>query len=343
MIMRLVISCFLLFPMWSVAQEIPLISLSNDLPSYNPGLLFLSGQGTAAGLNYRQSLIGKFRQNHRIAHVFVQHNWDLKERNSWFSAGIQLSHEGAPEFEHWQDKIHVQISYAKRLFNVGQWSHVLSAGIRFSYGLLTSNNHDYWFGNQYDIENQEINRLLPSGENSSILEPGEQAFRDIGLGLNWWALRKEQWSLNGGIAVYELIDSQKAKTSLRIDPQRRYVLLISANYKATKDIAITATSIFETHVPFEQWKFQSGLLFKPGNATQKAWYQLGLGMAFANHVDDFGWQSAMMYTKIQVGKMAFGISYLFPLSGLRRYTDRRGGIEINLEYRPGIKRAMHWF
>lgn len=338
----LVITCICcLLMVRSLAQVHLPVQFFSDSEN-NLAALFLKGPGSHYGASYQQSLLQPDGQTIRYMDANFVWTSEISESSEWFSTSLDIQSTSLNFNRSRFSRSRFLGAYSRHLMNVGQWRHFLSLGISANWDQWSIRPSGYWYSSQYDLENQQVDRSIPSGETSNNRTGDAFNYAQLAFGLHWLARLSSKFSWTAGISAYNLGFAGAPDQSPDRARERRFNFSINSNWAVSNDLKLIAGAQYERQSPYNQMLFRFSALSTSSKAHQAPWFQLGFGTRFSNHVERFGWTAFNVFTQIQVNRLGIGLIYEFPLGSLARHPGFYGNMGIAFKFRPGSAKVLHW-
>lgn len=324
------LAMFLLSLTTTIAQDVTFRSINSSKSLINPSLIDVKTYGYNAGINYRQSISLIDRTNaNRLYSAFAQGSYEVNKLDR-FSFEFRILQDNPSTTIIRKSDITLTASYKKKLFDSFESTHSLSVGLTTGVNMLSPVNRAYWFGSQYDIEDQNINLGLPSGEidfNSLI----SRTSMDLSLGLSWHSQFKQWGDIYGGIAIYHLVPYNQALfEGSQLNISRRYSAFMSFQLDVSGGRFIS-TPMVSIQDPFLDVQWRNIALFN-SRSQEEVSFGFGLSPRVVDDVDGLGLESISLLTLVNITGWQFEFSYDFATGDIAQFSDGRGSIELGASY-----------
>ncbi len=315
----------------------------------NPGietpasLMYHKGEGGVLSVGHVRSLSSQKNVGLKnVQFIYYRGWWDQHSKNHW-AVGGKLEKAGGAQSSHWLGKAELSLVFAKRLSSRRSWHHHLSIGSSLARNFFMLNQRNYWFGTQYNLEKQYVDRTLPNLENPGLLEFENFSTTTFTAGIAWWAksrINGDSWT--AGID-WEYIGQHfgTQEVPLQAFDNIKWTGHLSWNRFFRKDIAMVSSMTFESHSPFLAIAPRMGLLSRLSSVEESLWLQVSGTLLMTEHTYGFGLTFIRIATDVQINKLGWSVFYGIPVGGL---ADKRltGNMGVKLVYRPGASPPLTW-
>ena len=253
------------------------------------------------------------------------------QKSGFLGAGISFTRDKAGDVQLSMNQVNLSLAYHLKtsLYNT------ISVGILGGYAQRTINADKLQWDNQFNGSTFDPN--LPSNEpfNSTTLS----SYADFGTGIQWNYSKSEmyisannQLMIDAGVAVFHVNRPDLSFYTSSVD---RLPMKIVAHATSRIGIINTNTAIVPAILYVQQGplkEIDAGLLIRKILKTASLYTGNIKGSAFSfgglYRVGD----AVIPQIQIEYANFAIGLSYDVNISGLTKYTDGRGGLEISLRF-----------
>ena len=322
---------FLCFLGLGVAQDLSYINLNSSKSLLNPTSIGINTYRYSPGLNYRQSTSLIDSQNaNRLYSIFWQGSY-MTNSFDQFSFELRVSQDNPSNTIIRKTDFSFSGVYKKQLVSGLQADHSLSFGIITGVNMLNPVNRAYWFGSQYDVDDQNVNLGLPSGEIDFNQLVSRTAF-DLGIGIGWHSHFNSIGDINAGIAVYHLLPyNQALYEGNELLISRRFTAFVNAQILMGNNTMFSSTPSLTIQDPFFAVKWRNMILVNT-RSQQETSFGFGLSPRVVKDYDGVGLESVSLLTMINLPGWQLEFSYDFGTNDIAQFSDGRGSIELGVSY-----------
>lgn len=321
------------------AQDVRFNNVNSDLISVSPSLLDFNTYSNKVGANYRQAInlsAARGGSNNSIISVnklysvFYQGGLSINKADK-LNYQLRIAQDNPTNGVVKRTDIKGTLSFAKTLSANGANFHRLSIGSSFGFNNIRPTNNSFWFGSQYDVEDQRVNLGLPSGEISLDRLVSRSAF-DLALGLNWFSRLESFGSISLGGAMFHMVPyNQSLYDNGDLTISRRYTGFVNVDVFLSRATHLISTVITESQNPFLTVSWRNMVMFDASSKIEMS-YGFGLAPRWVDNYDTYGLESIGVYTMINLPSWQLELSYDIGIGDVTRFTDSRGHIELGVNY-----------
>lgn len=323
----------------TLGQDVRFNNINSDLISVSPALLTFESYSLQAGANYRQAInLSSTRGGtnptiasiNRLYSVFIQKGLLINGKDK-FNFQARISSDNPTNGVVKRTDLEGTIGMTKVLSTNGKSTHQLSIGTTIGFHNISPTNNSFWFGSQYDVENQRVNLGLPSGEISLDRLVGRSAL-DLSIGLDWLSHFENVGTFRFGASIFHLLPyNQSIYDNGNLMISRRYTGYSNLNLDINSATHMISTIIGEYQNPFITATWRNMILFDVKSKVEMS-YGFGLAPRWVDNFDVFGLESIGLFTLINIPSWQLELSYDIGVGDITRFTDSRGNIEIGAKY-----------
>lgn len=299
----------------------------------NPGLTGVFAGDTRISTSYR-SQWNQVPVAYRTFTATADHKYTCgRTSDGFFSSGIALNYDQAGDSRLSMAQVGLYGSYTYPLNDQA----FLTGGLNVGAGQRAFESDDLRFDNQYDVLVGRYNANLSTNE---AFANQSHIFMDVGVGINfrWQELQsnalvdllEERSKLDIGIGVHHLnrpdmsfIEDQEVNLPIRWSPYA------SGTIQVGNPIDVQLAVMAQVQNTYRQYLGTAGLKVYGNRDLGEQWaVTLGVGYRF----DEFGdaWYPALSIDYHET--LRASLSYDINISDFNIATQRRGGLELNVQY-----------
>lgn len=277
-----------------------------------------------------------------VSNPFETYSANLEVRQQlnngdYFAFNVKSLYDKVGTLNYSQTYFHGGGAYHKRLAsgNRGESNHYLSFGAQVGAGQNAIEWNRLWFGRQFDLTSQAIDRDLDSGE-VFINGPDERTpyYLDINAGLLWYSVLNENNSVYAGFSAHHLNSPDIAlveSNSVGSVLYRKWTGIVGAELGLNSTVSLLPAVV----AWFQGPSFQStlGTSFRFSNFdTDDMALRFGGFTRIANTTSAVRFDSAIIAVGFEKSNWILGLSYDFSLNDLAAFTQNRGAFELSFTY-----------
>jgi type IX secretion system PorP/SprF family membrane protein len=323
--------CFLLLGSDIICQDALFSGTNGSLPLLNPAISNFSNYSQDFGINYRRSLqlTGTSGAN-QLYSVYWGGRVVFNEYDK-FGFQVRVMQDKPQNGAISITDASFTGNYEKRLIDNGMSQHSLALGFTAGLNWMNVRNNQFWFGTQYDIENERIDYTLPNGEIFLNQLVSRMAF-DMSLGMSWRSQFANGSELQIGGAMFHLLPyNQSLVESRESDIDRRLTLMINGKLPLSPFIDYSSTIIASFQGIFRSYTFRNTFIFD-SNSREGLSFGIGIGPKWTDDRDGIHLQSLTLMTIIDLPRGQVELSYDISTGLISQYNNGRGSIELGLNY-----------
>lgn len=329
LILHIILVGMCLSQMW--AQDAELRSNSTSVFWLNPAY-HLSSTTYEVGSVYRQSLTLADGQN--VTKVYQAYGlWSAttsKSDNRW-TLGVLAQSNTPSRSVVTQNEILAKLAYTQTLYDDGYTSHRLSVGVLSGLLHRRPRAQQYWYGGQYDIEDQRVDFGLPTGEAGPVNIVSRLGW-ELSGGVHWQSVVQRKLGFRVGASAYHLSPMNVSVVeSGYVQLPRRYMIYAGLDATIARSVTYSGTAIFQTQGLFDQIYFRHWLSF----AHEGDRFSIGISPNLIDDLNGWGMGSISLMTAVDWDRWHMEVAYDHATRGLGAYSDGRGNVEITVGYRLG--------
>ena len=227
--------------------------------------------------------------------------------------------------------IEMKISPAYTIFHDVQNNTKIRIGLEIDWKYNQMNYSNYMFDSQFD--GYTYSALMPSNEKNTTQQKSSFS---LGLGVVYTKTISEFFSLNCGLATFNINQPDQGFYGIKVPRFRRYNNFIQAIFKISPTINLLPTLNFQHQGTYNELIIGSKCEFYSSRIFPKN--QLISGLYFRNK------DALFLQVGMKINKLVTTINYDINVSKLTKASNGRGGLEINVQYiwsRKQAKNIMH--
>lgn len=255
----------------------------------------------------------------------------------YFAFNVKALYDKVGNLHYSQTYFHGGVSYHKRLAsgNRGESSHYLSFGAQVGAGQNGIDWNRIWFGRQFDMASQAIDRDLDNGE-SFINGPDERTlyYMDLNAGILWYSVFSENASVYAGFSAHHLNApdiSLVGSNSLGSVLYRKWTGIVGGEIGLNTTVSLLPAAVAWFQGPSFQTNVGTSLRFSNFETDDLA-MRIGAFTRLANTTSSLRFDSFIAAIGFEKSNWILGLSYDFSMNTLAAFTQNRGAFELSFTY-----------
>ena len=314
------------------AQDVYQTQYFNNPSTVNPAYTGVMDAQYRLGLNFRSQWFNPLNSNEFRTASF---NGEMKSHIAnadYYGLGLNIGSDQSGSSRFQQTFIYGTASYIKQMSHNKYSDLYLIGGLKFGGVQYRIASDRFWFGNQFNLTNLNVDRALPSNETDQLINSVDSGLLpDLGLGISAYQTSKK-YDLYGGIALDHLTRPQINIGTNRENLNMKWSINAGVNYKLTNytELLTAALYIWQGNhrmlLPSLQYRVTTldddDIAFRIG-AMSKV-------VSTTNFVAIESWSALTM---LEYHNFFFGLSFDITTSPLMAYNNNNGGFELSMSYK----------
>ncbi len=313
-----------------ISQDALFSNLNNAISSYSVADISVNRYENQVGLNYRRALnLTGAQSPNRIYSVYWNRHINLGDDH--LTTELRVTQDNPTNTILVKNDIMASVRFSKTLSQASDSYQRLSVGATIGANLLNPTNESFWYGNQYDVENQAVNFDIPSGE-PLVDRLVSRSALDMAIGLSWQGRLSSGIQYGIGGSLYHMSPYNESiidNSTLLIS--RRYSGYAHLSLPVAGSVRYGTTAIVQHQDPFLAFSWRHTISFREGGADG---FIFGVGVVprLVDHFDGFGMESLGFCAVLEYDAYTIDLIYEIGVGDIDQFSDRRGNFEFAIAY-----------
>lgn len=314
-----------------LGQDVFFSGINGSLLLLNPSISNFSNYSQEFGINYRRSLqLTDSNSASQQYSVYWRGRTIINRHDKiGFQARIlQDKPQGGPAAV---TDVIISANYEKRLIDNGLSYHSLAIGFSTGINFRNIGNDQFWFGSQYDIENERIDYTRPNGE-ILLDQLVSRVALDLNVGISWRSHFDNGSELQLGGSIFHLLPYNQSLMQGGINEiEQKITLMVNGKLPLSPFIDYSPTIIGSFQGLFKTIVFRNIFVFD-ANSREGLSFGFGIGPKWIEGIEGFQLESLSLMTVIDLPRGMIELSYDISTGLISQYNNGRGNIELGLSY-----------
>jgi len=264
------------------------------------------------------------------AKVHGEYNLYLSQYDAWNVGLFWLSDRSSGK-GHKNSNLQLLASYTRKLSETrgNKYSHFITMGAGMSFAQTNADLENIWFGRQFNLNSNFIDRTLTSGEEFRI---DNHSYSSIDGGLRWMYLLENDNYYMAGLSIAHLNNPSIESTNANFSISPRLLFQAEAHLDLSEGFNHIPGLVLINHGPFWQISPSYGLSIDIYNDDNSLSLISGVSARLINSVNGIMMDAIIFNLGLQSNTWSFNFNFDLNSSALKTYTNNNGAIELALSY-----------
>lgn len=322
----------ILYATSTLSQDVYQTQYFNNPMIINPAYTGVMDDQYRVGLNYRSQWFNPLgNQGYKTGVI----NGELKTHitnGDFYGLGMIIGSDQMGTSNFRQTFVYGTASYIKQISSNRKSDTYLIAGLKFGGIQYSFDEGRLWFGNQFDINQVNLNTNRPTGEPNQILGNNNSGLTpDVGIGISGYQ-SSTLISYYGGLSVDHVTRPKISIGDGTDNLPMKWGANAGASIKIGKQSQVMPSILWVNQSPHNMLLPSIQFRFTNEDDNDIA-FRAGLLSKFVSDVAGNAIESWSILTMLEYHQYILGLSYEFTTSGLGGYNNNNAAFELSMNYR----------